>query len=108
MRSAPSADRLDANYRHVRRPDDLCSYQELSTVVHVNGCASVLLYLLLYAGEVKCQLTLVPMSPAVMIWCRSSMRIGYVDWSYTGCSATPGMMSILWPLATQIGIKCDK
>lgn len=39
---------LDANYRRALRQDNPGSCQALSTVVHASGCASLLLYVLLY------------------------------------------------------------
>ena len=51
-------DHLDANYRRVRRPDNLSSQQALSTVVHASGCACqrlcvLLLYVLLYGDDAR-------------------------------------------------------
>ena len=46
-------DHLDANYRRARQPDGLGSSQALSTVVHASGCASLLLYVLLYGVDVQ-------------------------------------------------------
>ena len=42
---------LDANYRRARRPDDLDSSRALCTIVHASGCASPLLYVLLYRPD---------------------------------------------------------
>jgi hypothetical protein len=43
---------LDANYRRAPRQSDLASSQVLSTAVHASGCASLLLYFLLYGAGV--------------------------------------------------------
>ena len=45
---APGQRRLDANYRRVRRLTDLGSLSMMSALVDASGCASLLLYFLLY------------------------------------------------------------
>ena len=50
--SDPASDPLDANYRRVRQPDDLGTSRALSTIAHASGCASLLLYVLLYRTDV--------------------------------------------------------
>jgi len=42
---------LDANYRRVRRLDDLGRIRVLPTVVDASSCASLLLYVLLYGVD---------------------------------------------------------
>ncbi len=42
---------LDANYRRARRTGDLGSSRALSTIVRASGCASLLLYVLLYRTD---------------------------------------------------------
>jgi hypothetical protein len=42
------ADHLDANYRRARGWGNLGSSRTLPTIAHASGCASLLLYILLY------------------------------------------------------------